>query len=186
MKVEREIKIEVSNFEPIRKSLKSLGFRRVRKVFERNYVLDSENKKLLTLGRLLRVRYEKDLETRKEAWILTYKIPKKSETEHKVSYEYETSISDGKVILKIFEDLGYKPFWIYEKIREVWEKDNLKVMLDEVPKLGKFVELEGDKTSIENTLSSLNFDKNRVITANYFKLSINKLGKVEDLRFEKV
>jgi len=59
-------------------------------------------------------------------------------------------------------------------------------MLDEVPKLGKFVELEGDKTSIENTLSSLNFDKNRVITANYFKLSINKLGKVEDLRFEKV
>jgi len=39
--------------------------------------------------------------------------------------------------------LGYEKALIFEKKREIWQLDNCRVCLDELPLLGSFVEIEG-------------------------------------------
>ena len=72
----------------------------------------------------------------------------------KVREEMETAAGDGEVLLRIFERLGFRVWFRYEKYREEYAGDDLVVAIDETP-VGTFVELEGGEEAIRAMTEAL-------------------------------
>jgi adenylate cyclase class 2 len=56
--------------------------------------------------------------------------------------EIELPISSSNQAVNLLEALGYQIVLVYEKFREVFQLEDVEIMLDEVP-FGCFVEVEG-------------------------------------------
>jgi adenylate cyclase class 2 len=65
----------------------------------------------------------------------------------KLREELETVVGDGEVLLRVFEELGYRVWFRYQKYREEFAQGDVIVALDETP-IGTFVEIEGGEDGI--------------------------------------
>jgi len=135
--------------------------------------------------------------------VLTFKRPIVSETassgiekergSHKVREEIEVEVADAAVLSQVFEGLGMRGWFRYEKYRTTfslppskdWAK-GLLIELDETP-IGTFVELEGPPAAIDRAAKELGYSKRDYILKNYLVLYVEecrRLGKVpSDLVF---
>jgi adenylate cyclase class IV len=90
---------------------------------------------------------------------------------------------------KILENLGFTKKWIMEKYREKWILGNVEVVIDKLPKMGYFVEIEGSKGAIQKTAKILGLDLKKGITATYWGLwndyCKRKVIKEENIIFNK-
>ena len=68
------------------------------------------------------------------------------------------------------EALGFAPAWRYEKRRQTWELGSVGILVDEVPFMGNFIEIEGTEEKIEETASKLGLDMKDAITKDYGQL----------------
>jgi adenylate cyclase class 2 len=95
---------------------------------------------------------------------------------HKVREEIELEVSDEKALARIFEGLGMRGWFQYEKFRttfrlpasRAWAK-GLVIELDETP-IGIFLELEGPAGAIDQAAQALGFETKDYILANYMVL----------------
>jgi adenylate cyclase class 2 len=95
---------------------------------------------------------------------------------HKVREEIELEVSDPKMLTMIFEGLGMRRWFLYEKIRttfrlpasHAWAK-RLLIELDETP-IGVFLELEGPAHAIDRAAKALGFETKDYVLANYMVL----------------
>ena len=161
-KREIEIKLPVANIRATRRLLKDAGLRAVRRrVFEDNYVLDTPELMFRRTGVLLRVRSAGGART------LTYKGPA-AVGKHKSREELEIGISDARAVSDIFERLGFRPVFRYQKFRTEYaqRKSRGAVMLDETP-IGCYLEIEGAPGWIDRTARALGFSESDYITASY-------------------
>ncbi len=72
------------------------------------------------------------------------------------------------------------PRRVISKEREVWKKDGIEIAVDEVEKLGKFIEFEGVEKIVLQTISSLGFDlKNKKQNYGGQLFYLEKEGKVK-------
>ena len=67
------------------------------------------------------------------------------------------------------ERLGYRKSWIYEKKRQVWVLDGVEVLIDELPLIGNFIEIEGSEKEIAAAAKKLGFDMKNALTVNYME-----------------
>ena len=72
----------------------------------------------------------------------------------KIREEIETAAGDGGVLLQLFEQLGFRIWFRYEKYREEYAGDDLIIAIDETP-VGTFVELEGGEAAIRAMTAAL-------------------------------
>ncbi len=179
--LEIEIKFEID--KEFREKLKQLGAKRVEKVFERNIVFDTKDRSLFKRKMLLRLREEKN-EQGECRVILTFKKPYNESSKFKEMEELEVYVSDFDLMRDMLHELGFKKIWIYEKIRECWRYGNLKISLDTLPKIGKFMEIEGSRDEILNFIENVGLRLEEGIKDNYFVICERKLGKLEDLVFK--
>jgi adenylate cyclase class IV len=119
--------------------------------------------------------------------ILTFKRPTAQQTaahtsrypsfgSHKVRDEIEARVSDSGNLVKIFEGLGMRGWFRYEKYRTTyklpatksWARD-LLIEVDETP-IGTFVELEGSPAAIDRAATELGYSKKDYILTNYLAL----------------
>ncbi len=99
---------------------------------------------------------------------------------HKVREEIEAQVSDSGNLMKIFEGLGMRGWFRYEKFRttyqlpatRAWAK-GLLIELDETP-IGTFVELEGPPNAIDRAAQELGFSRRDYILTNYLSLYISE------------
>jgi len=114
-----------------------------------------------------------DTETR-----ITYKGPL-VETESKTREEFETAVADGDAAESILGGLGFSPAATVEKDREFFSVDGYTVTLDDVARVGEFVEVErevaeaGIETAREGAhavLRELGFDPDEQIRTSYLGL----------------
>ena len=162
---ETEIKLALADVKTGRALLRSAGFRVTRRrVFERNHVFDTPECALRKSGALLRLRQAGRVAT------LTYKGPA-AVSRHKSREEVETRVLDAGAMAAIFERLGFRPIFRYEKYRtEYGHPDGGGVAtLDETP-IGVFMELEGTPRWIDRTARQLGFAECDYITASYGRL----------------
>ena len=85
---------------------------------------------------------------------------------------HEIEVSDFEEALKILEGLGYRRAFRYQKNREVWKLKDLEVMLDETP-IGDIIELEGEKSAIEEGARMLGLNLENGNSKNYRELYLD-------------
>ncbi|QZX98908.1 class IV adenylate cyclase [Halobaculum rubrum] len=79
---------------------------------------------------------------------ITYKGPL-VEAESKTREEFETAVVDGDAAEGLFGGLGFSPAATVEKDRESFSVDGYTVTLDDVARVGEFVEVEREATEAE-------------------------------------
>jgi adenylate cyclase, class 2 len=163
--VETEIKLAVSGAAKGRALLRQHGFRvSTPRVFERNLVLDDNRTSLRKRGMLLRVREAGRTVT------CTFKGPE-IPGRLKRREETEFEVSDLGTCLAVFEALGYREAFRYEKYRTEFSRDGEHgiATLDETP-IGVYLELEGPARWIDRTAKALGFTRDAYITTSYGRL----------------
>jgi adenylate cyclase class IV len=201
MAQEVEIKLRISDAKVLRRALKRLGARPASagtsRVHEWNVIFDTPQGGLAKHGQLLRIRMETPAAKSKkekprpgQRAMLTFKRPlvagsatpgnAKENHRHKVREEFEVEVADAGVLTTIFEGLGLKGWFRYEKYRTTfrlpggasWAK-GLLIGVD-VPPIGVFVELEGPGAAIDRAAHELGYSRRDYVLKNYLVLYLEE------------
>ena len=163
--VETEIKLAVPNVRTARKLLRVAGFTiSRRRVFESNVVFDTARLTLRRASTLLRVRQAGGLTT------VTYK-GKPALARYKTREELELAVTDAPTMGAIFERLGFRPVFRYDKYRTEYRQSRGAgvATLDETP-VGIYLELEGAPAWIDRMARRMGFAEPDYVTASYARL----------------
>jgi adenylate cyclase, class 2 len=207
MATEIEIKLRITNPKQFLRNLKKLGAKpSAPRVHELNLLFDTPDGGLAKHGQLLRIRTEtpsQEAPSRKagralskgaskkaaQRYLLTFKSPPEAlaigpvarplGNRHKVREELETVLTDAGSLQRIFEGLGLRGWFRYEKYRTPyrlpgrykWAKD-LQIDFDETP-IGTYVELEGPHQAIDQAALLLGYHPRDFITKNYLVLYLD-------------
>jgi adenylate cyclase class 2 len=194
---ETEIKLKIGDVRALHRALKRIGARPAgpgsARVHEENVIFDTPQGGLAKHGQLLRIRTATP-EVRgksktagpRQRVVLTFKQPlahpagEGTESAHhgfyKVRDEIEMEIADAETLTKIFEGLGMRGWFRYEKYRttfrmpasKAWAR-GLLIEVDETP-IGTFVELEGPAPAIDRAAEELGYSKQDYVLKNYLRL----------------
>jgi adenylate cyclase class 2 len=170
MAVELEAKMSVEAFDPVRARLREAGATRVGDHFELNTFFDTPSRALTQAKHGLRLRVQRDGATGAERSVVTWK-GRQHPGPLKSREEVEFVASPGSAAALLFERLGYVRTFSFEKRRETWRLDACTVELDELPLLGKFVEIEGpDEQDIFAIRARIGLSDHPIIKAGYVGL----------------
>lgn len=139
VEVELKFEIEKVNLTGFLKKLSRLGFTRVRpRTLEKTTMFDNQENLMRSTNGRIRLRSGKDYHE------LSYKKPI-SRSNVKKEVEYETAISDPRIIKKILKTMGFQPTTSYERYRTTFKNSagQIKVTVDEFP-FTTFLELEAE------------------------------------------
>jgi len=162
--IESEIKIPVADLDSIRHRLEERGADILSpRHDEVNILFDTRDGSLAANGRVLRVRRSG------ETSLLTFKGPASWDGAVKQRQEIELEISSSRTISELLHALGYAPWMRYEKKRESWILDGVRIELDHTP-MGDFVELEGPSAELEEMARELGLDPGEAATGSYISL----------------
>jgi adenylate cyclase class 2 len=199
MAQEIEIKLRITDAKALKRALKRLGARPANggsgRVHEWNVIFDTPEGGLAKHGQLLRIRIETaETESKKGKTaqagrtLLTFKRPivvgaapsasAQENHRHKVREEIEVEVADASVLAKIFEGLGMRGWFRYEKYRTTlrlpartaWAK-GLLIEFDETP-IGTFVELEGSPAAIDRAAQELGYSRRDYVLRSYLALYV--------------
>lgn len=146
--LEREIKLRFENPEGARAAVIRAGATPIRsRRLQEDCLLDTPDNVLWRRRCVLRVRMEAGKS------FLTFKGPVQPSA-MKVRQEVETVVGDGPALLQMFEELGFRVWFRYQKYREEFALDDVIVAVDETP-LGTFIELEGGEGGIAGMAEAL-------------------------------
>jgi adenylate cyclase, class 2 len=205
MAQEIEIKLRISDAKALNRELKRLGARPANggsgRVHEWNVIFDTPEGGLAKHGQLLRIRIEtqeakskKGNAARAKRTVLTFKRPivvggapsqgAQENHRHKVREEIEVEVADASVLAKIFEGLGMRGWFHYEKYRTTlslpartsWAK-GLLIELDETP-IGTFVELEGPPLAIDRAAQELGYSRRDYVLKSYLVLYVEECRRL--------
>lgn len=161
MNREIEIKFKIEEPRVIRKKFKEIGAKKLSRVLERNIIFDTKKGNLEKKGQLLRLR--KDY----KCWI-TFK-GKRVPGQFKDREEFNLEIADLEKMQKVLERLEFYPKEVYEKIRETYQWQNVRIFIDKFY-FGWWLEIEGTKRGIRKTIKALDFNISQGSNKNYMEL----------------
>jgi adenylate cyclase class 2 len=163
MSQEIEVKFALKDRPALVRRLQDIGAQRLyAETFEDNMVLDRRGE-LRTKGNLLRVR-----KFGKYA-IVTYKGAMSFEGGVKSREEVQTGVESFELAIQLFDALGYKPVFRYQKYREVWRVTEVEVVLDRTP-IGDYFEIEGPLDVIRSVAEELGMKMDAGIRQSYAEL----------------
>jgi adenylate cyclase, class 2 len=169
--LETEIKIRLSDYEEWKVRLLELHPRLLEeRHLEDNLVLDFPDRRLRSQSCLLRVRKTKNKDS------VTFKGPPHVSAVFKTRDEFETTLENGNTLLAIFEKIGLRIWFRYQKYREEYgvpaggaKSEMVKVALDATP-IGDFAELEGSEEGIRMVGAILGIHESQYLRESYHAL----------------
>lgn len=174
MPIEIEAKMSVDSFDPVRAKLRECHARDTGAHFEVNTFFDRDGA-LRAAGEGLRLRLARDDASGRERHVITWKGPRRPGA-LKSREEVELEVASAADAVLLLEKLGYSRTLSFEKRRESWELGGCKIELDEVPHLGKFVEVEGpDEQTVMTVRARLGLSDQATISESYIGLLMNYL-----------
>ena len=190
---EIELKFPVAVPSALEELLPDLGFHlETPRTFEHNVLYDTPDRVLRARHQLLRIRQYGPICT------LTHKRQPEGadDSVYKTRIETETTLADGDALAEIFNQLGYRAAFVYEKFRTEWSyplntegREHAHLVIDETP-IGNWAELEGPMEWIDRMLLVLRIDPKTRITDSYgklFQLWKERTGSsVTDLTFDQI
>ena len=163
MAQEIETKFPLRDRKTLVQKLHDIGAQRLYpETFEDNMVLDRRGE-LRTKGALLRVR-----KFGRYA-LATFKGPLAFEGNVKTRDEVQTGVESFELAIQLFDALGYKPVFRYQKFREVWRVRDVEVVLDRTP-IGDYFEIEGALDVIRVVADELGMNMDHGLRQTYAEL----------------
>ncbi len=157
--MEIEVKIRLKKPTKLRSSLKSAGATFEGRVLEKNWLYDYSDRILVRTDKVLRVR-----EDRRGYVTFKGKGPRQ-ESEYKEREELEIEFPDASSARALLKSVGFLKWLYYEKIRETWLLEDCEIVLDELPGLGIFVEIEASsKEKIDKVVKKLKLPRKYIST----------------------
>lgn len=183
--IETEVKLSCGDLGRLRDAGFTLTISTPRH-FEDNWLLDSFDQTLFRQRAALRVRAVNGKGS------VTFKgiVPESEASPLKVREEIESDTSDPARMIAVFEKLGFRRAFRYQKYRTNFslqlDGNELKVSLDETP-MGNFIEIEGDGATILRVLEVAGFSSKDIIRESYPDLQLERCRArgvaLEDLVF---
>lgn len=179
--IEREVKLPFDSAETARAAVLAAGGTPLRdRRLQEDCLLDTPDGRLRSRGTALRLRMEAGKSR------VTFKGPVTPGV-MKVREELETLVGDGEVLLGIFDELGFRPWFRYQKYREEFSLLDVIVAVDETP-MGAYVELEGSEEGIDAAAARLGRTRADYLVQSYhtlFALHRRRSGEqASDMLFE--
>jgi len=140
MHEEIEAKLKVNSLQEVDRRLREAGATFLRETMQTDIYFDTSDRGLTRGDKCLRLRHEKA--GRRERLILAYKGPKQQD-DYKKRAEVELEVGDAEATESLLAALGYHKALAFNKRRRLWKLQDCEVALDELPRLGAFVEVEG-------------------------------------------
>jgi adenylate cyclase class 2 len=163
MSTEIEVKFPLRDRQELTRKLHDLGAQRLYpETFEDNIVLDRRGE-LRTKGALLRVRKFGKYS------LATYKGPMSIEGGIKSREEVQTGVESFELAIQLFDALGFKPVFRYQKFREVWRLRDVEVVIDRTP-IGDYFEIEGAMETIRSVATELGMNMDQALRQTYSDL----------------
>ena len=160
---EIEVKFLLRDRDALLRRLHDVGGERLYpETFEDNIVLDRRGE-LRTKGSLLRVRKFGKYS------IATYKGPMSIEGGVKSREEVQTGVESFELAIQLFDSLGFKPVFRYQKFREVWRVRDVEVVIDRTP-IGEYFEIEGNLETIRTLATDLGMNMDQALRHSYADL----------------
>jgi adenylate cyclase class 2 len=161
--LEREVKLRFDTPEQARAAVTSAGAiplspRRL----QQDSLFDTDDEALRNRRCVLRIRQDGP------ASVLTFKGPVLPGP-MKLREELETAAADGHVLREIFDRLGLRAWFRYEKYREEFSADGVVLAVDETP-VGTFVEIEGTSDGIGAMAAAMGKGPRDFILDSYYGL----------------
>ena len=179
---EIEAKVRIADPEAFRRRMADRGAGGAETVLEDNRLFDDPAGTLWRRGAALRVREERSAADGKPLrTTVTYKGPRaEGELKRREEIEVEVRAAPGGPELgDIFEAMGLRETFRYEKRRSVWRVGECEAALDELPHLGWFVEIEGpDEKTVRACLKDLGLADEPLVADDYIHLLAERLGRL--------
>ena len=170
MGIEIEAKMRLDGVGRLESRLAAIGARRGREVLEDNTYFDTPDGFLLTQDQGLRLRVETDRGSRKVVAIVTHKGPCAS-GQLKQRAEAQFVADDPQAARQLLVALGFSRQISFEKRRRYWYADACEVVIDTLPYLGDFVEIEGPSQEVVMQMrQTLGLDGLELIRASYIAM----------------
>lgn len=170
---EIEIKMKAEDFATVRESLKRQGAKYESSVLETNTFFDTPERTLLGQDKGLRIRHARNVQNDEEKTIITFKGPRKPGA-IKTREERELKADNPIDAMSLLSALGFVRMLAFQKRRESWTLNGCHIELDEVPYLGKFVEIEGPSEDvIQKTREVLELANSPHVSSSYASLLID-------------
>lgn len=161
--LEREVKLAFPDAQTARAAVVAAGASPLRcRRLQEDALFDTADESLRHRGCALRVRSESGRS------LVTFKGPVQPGP-MKTREEHETVVGDGEVITHVFDALGLRPWFRYEKYREEFAAENATIAIDETP-VGTFVEIEGGEDAIFAMTAALGRTPEDFILESYYSL----------------
>jgi adenylate cyclase, class 2 len=177
MAEEIEAKVRAADPEAVRHRLESLAGAGYGPVLETNRLFDDIRRTLTAAGSAIRLRQEEPLPGSAAASrvTLTYKGPR-TESRLKRRPEFETAVTEADAMIAILAGLGLAEIFLFEKHRTTWHMGESEVVLDELPRLGWFVEVEGpSEAEVLRVLAQIGLADQPLIRDTYIGLLVADL-----------
>lgn len=182
--IEVEIKLPITDKAVIEAGLLKLDFALGHLVKESDTYFNSSVYDLREKDMALRVRKCENITTGKSSTVLTYKGPKLDDISM-TRKELETEVADADVCEQILFGIGFQEMYPVRKLRQYYHYENVTACIDQVEKLGDFLELEvivekeeeREKAlkQIENMLKALGHSREETTRTSYLSM-LQKLG----------
>src|SRR5215203_3047527 len=168
--LEREIKLLFDDPAQARAAVVATGATPLRsRRLQEDALFDTPDESLRMRGCALRVRSESGKS------LLTFKGPVQGGP-MKLRQEHETVVADGDVLRRVFAELGYEPWFRYQKYREEFAAEDATITIDETP-VGTFVEIEGGEAAITDLTRALGRTPADFILESYRSLFLTRREK---------
>ncbi|MGP3667525.1 MAG: class IV adenylate cyclase [Candidatus Bathyarchaeota archaeon] len=177
VKLEVEVKVRVEDLAKVEANLKKLMATEVSYGVQEDLYFNAPHRNFMITDEALRIRKSNG------KCFLTYKGCR-VDNQAKTREELEVEVEDFDKIKLILERLGFKPLYLIKKMRKTFQFENLKINLDNVEKLGSFVEVEGfaenekeREITVENVkkvLLKLNLHDKKLEDKTYLELFLQK------------
>jgi adenylate cyclase class 2 len=177
MHEEIEAKVRIASPEALRRRMAERGMPGGGTVFEVNRLFDDAAGSLRRKGSALRLREERRPgDGAVVRTVLTFKGPR-TESRMKRRPEFEVTVEAADPLVAILESLGLSEAFRYEKRRTTWHAGACEVVLDEVPHLGWFAEVEGPtEEAVLAVLADLGLGDEPILRHSYIRLLSDHLA----------
>ncbi|MDD5551647.1 MAG: class IV adenylate cyclase [Candidatus Pacebacteria bacterium] len=159
---EIEVKFKIRKPSGVRKILQKEKTKYLGKAFERTFRFEKPDDFLSKKGTFLRTR---------KGFKNTITLKKKIINKHfKEREEIELEIFDIEKMNTILKELGFTKVNTMEKYREKWLIGGCEVVMDKLPKIGTFLEIEGSPQKIKIISKKLGLNFKEKINDTYWDL----------------